>query len=86
MPPGREIHQEPGYDMLPLEDKKFLALALIIGRENGFTIRRDNHTDSHIIDCCQPLILPKGTRIEPLTIQQMEDELRAPKKPSMREK
>jgi len=32
------------------------------------------------------LILPEGTRIEPRTHQQMEDELRVQQKPSLREK
>ena len=32
------------------------------------------------------LVLPEGTRIEPVTRQQMEDELRVQRKPSLKEK
>jgi hypothetical protein len=72
---GSDIHDVCHYDTLPQEDKNYLAFALIIGRENGFTVRRDNRVDAHIIDCCQPVLLPMGTRIEPLQ-----------QKPSLREK
>jgi hypothetical protein len=63
---GSDIHDVCHYDTLPQEDKNYLAFTLIIGRENGFTVRRDGHEDVHVTDCCRPVLLPTGTRIEPV--------------------
>ena len=84
--PGEEIHQRMAYDGLSREDKEFLAFRLIFGEENGFTVKRDSHQDAHVIDSCPPVVLPTGTRIEPITGRQMEDELRVQQKPSLKEK
>ncbi|MCX6794319.1 MAG: hypothetical protein NTY06_04430 [Candidatus Gottesmanbacteria bacterium] len=84
--PKNEIHKLPEYDGLPLQDKKYLAFSLIIGNENGFIVRSDKREPIEVTENCQTLILPMGTRIEPLTNQQMEDEIRAQQRPSHREK
>ena len=70
-----EIHKVPEYDGLPLDDKKYLAFSSIIGTKNGFIIRSDKREDIEVTENCPVLILPEGTRIEPLL-----------QKPSLREK
>lgn len=91
--PGREIHQEPGYDGLPPEDKKALCFKQIFGTEDEFISRSDKIGDKEITrekkrysENNFPLILPAGTCVEPITRRQMEDELRAQQKPSLKEK
>lgn len=61
-----EIHNVPEYDGLPSEDKRKLAFFLIIGNENGFTVKSDGREPVIVTENCEALILPAGTRIEPL--------------------
>lgn len=82
VPPGREIHQEPGYEGLPLEDKKTLCFKKIFGTEKGFISQSDKIENEEITQEKKryfgnhsPLILPEGTRIEP-----------EPEHPSLKEK
>jgi hypothetical protein len=100
---GWDIHNSPGYDSLPLQDKKFLACESIKGVSGGFALTCDFRKTIVVTknSVRQPipvfgadwemknpitLILPAGTRIEPVTHQQMEDEMNARQKPSLKEK
>ena len=82
----KEIHQFPVYDGLSLEDRKRLAFLLIIGNENGFIVRSDKREDRNVAENCPALILPMGTRIEPITSLQMENEIKFQQRPCLKEK
>jgi len=78
VPAGREIHQEPGYDGLPLEDKKWLCFTNIFGTEDGFISQSDKIGDKEITQEKKihfgndsSLLLPMGTRIEAVTGQHL---------------
>lgn len=86
VPADKEIHQLQEYDELPLEDKRALTYIFIIGTEEGFIVNPCNREPVIVIEQCAAVTLPMGTRIEPLTRRQMEDELRLQQKPSLREK
>lgn len=83
---NKEIHQLSQYDGLPLEDRKSLAFLKIIGKENGFTIKSDKREDINVTENCPVFILPMGTRIEPITSLQMEQEIKTQQRPSLKEK
>jgi len=72
---GEDIHNSPAYDTLPLRDKRYLAFESIKGNGEGFALTSDFHEPIVVTENCPPLILPEGTRIEPLL-----------QKPSLREK